>query len=630
LTKNTLSPNIQILRAISVCFVVLYHFDSEFFKLGYLGVDVFFVVSGFVITSQLEAIAISKSPNLVLKSFFSKRLRRLAPALGIVLVTMSLLMIIIGPLSELRFFSLQGAASLLFVANFSAYRLSQENYFNPNPNGLIHTWSLSAEEQIYFLLPFVMIAYYKIRVNFKYVYYELFTFTYIGYKLLLINPYNLFNLTALTNPNLLFYLPISRIWEFFIGSIAFTLLNKKTDESLILFKSKRFNSSCFLAILASYYAGLPELVSVSTAIFILYSYKAFSKPTLLNGILTWLGDRSYVIYLVHMPIIFILHNSPILQVYPRILINFFSVLTILTLTQFISSNWENQFRSGGKFEKVGWKKIMLLFVVIPFLFLSSLRFGSVTFFGAAKPPTLQGTISCVEPGIYGECITENQNSQGELILLGDSHAAAISKTVEKIAKDLNLDFILMSGRGCQMLPITNKHSYEIIYKSPKNCEEFLHNVAQLLKSRPEAQVLLSQRSVAIQENSNSSYLNLKIQGIEQLKQSNPNIILVGSVPELRPSLHQGIVADLMQEKVTVRRDLLLPQSFWEDTKMKKEMGIRDINYISTVDIICNVSNCLIKSGNEYLYWDENHLSLEGAVFLHTEIHRALLGLKARS
>jgi hypothetical protein len=64
--------------------------------------------------------------------------------------------------------------------------------------------------------------------------------------------------------------------------------------------------------------------------------------------------------------------------------------------------------------------------------------------------------------------------------------------------------------------------------------------------------------------------------------------------------------------------------------MKKEMGIRDINYISTVDIICNVSNCLIKSGNEYLYWDENHLSLEGAVFLHTEIHRALLGLKARS
>ena len=86
----------------------------------------------------------------------------------------------------------------------------------------------------------------------------------------------------------------------------------------------------------------------------------------------------------------------------------------------------------------------------------------------------------------------------------------------------------------------------------------------------------------------------------------------------------------MREKLAVSRDLLLPQSFWEDAKMKIEMDKRDINYISTVDTLCNEFSCRIKSGNKYLYWDENHLSLDGAVILHNEINRALLGLKVRT
>jgi peptidoglycan/LPS O-acetylase OafA/YrhL len=621
--QKILSPNIQVLRAVSVLAVVAFHLNSSFFRWGYLGVDAFFVVSGFVITPQLMALAISKAPMNSLKSFFAKRLRRLAPALGIVLVTTSLLMTLIGPLSELRFFTIQGMASLLFAANLAAFRLSRENYFNPNPNGLIHTWSLSTEEQIYFILPLALIFYYKIWQNFSKAFYLLLILTYLGYKLLLINPGDFASSTPLSNPNALFYSPISRIWEFLVGSVVFLFLQANSRKKRITANPILKILICTVLILICSKLGLPELISVSSAIFIIYSDDLFAKPSKLNKALTWIGDKSYVIYLVHMPIIHIFHNSPLFVKFSTPFLNIVSVIIILLTTIVISSKWENQYRASGKFENTRIKRIIIMFIIIPFIILSVLRVGSITFFGFTKPPVLQGTILCENPGNYGECVKFNNNATGDLILIGDSHAAAVSKSVEDIAVNANKNFILMQGRGCQILPLEeNEISNDVVYKKPRSCKEIVSNIFQLVKSKPNAQILLSQRSIVIQKDVEDKYLNLKIQGIKQLQQFNSNITVVGSVPEFKESQHQGTAFDLFSKTVSIEKSTMLPEPFFEDLEMKREMKNLNIRYISTVDILCK-KRCILKNQGAYLYWDENHISLEGAIFLSTDIKNSL-------
>jgi hypothetical protein len=324
--------------------------------------------------------------------------------------------------------------------------------------------------------------------------------TYLGYKLLLINPGDFASSTPLSNPNALFYSPISRIWEFLVGSVVFLFLQANSRKKRITTNPILKILICTVLILICSKLGLPELISVSSAIFIIYSDDLFAKPSKLNKALTWIGDKSYVIYLVHMPIIHIFHNSPLFVKFSTPFLNIVSVIIILLTTIVISSKWENQYRASGKFENTRIKGIIIMFIIIPFIILSVLRVGSITFFGFTKPPVLQGTILCENPGNYGECVKFNNNATGDLILIGDSHAAAVSKSVEDIAVNANKNFILMQGRGCQILPLEeNEISNDVVYKKPRSCKEIVSNIFQLVKSKPNAQILLSQRSIVIQK-----------------------------------------------------------------------------------------------------------------------------------
>lgn len=152
--------DIQALRGIAVIAVVLYHANEKLFSLGYLGVDTFFVVSGFVITPlilQITQEQESFSTRIqLLKQFWVRRFYRLAPALAATLVCSAILIYLFGSISDHQKFSRQGIATLLLSGNFGAYRYTG-NYFNPSSNPLIHTWSLSVEEQIYLFLPIGLI-----------------------------------------------------------------------------------------------------------------------------------------------------------------------------------------------------------------------------------------------------------------------------------------------------------------------------------------------------------------------------------------------------------------------------------------------------------------------------------------
>ena len=147
---------IQSLRAFSVLIVFFYHLEIDLFSLGYLGVDIFFVISGFVISQKLYK-DICLKRNQIIKKFFISRIKRLFPALLLILTITIIFFIFFGPLDlfvhnfKSFFFSMAG------ISNFY-YLLRKRDYFDTvfeNPFG--HTWSLGVEMHFYIIFPFVLL-----------------------------------------------------------------------------------------------------------------------------------------------------------------------------------------------------------------------------------------------------------------------------------------------------------------------------------------------------------------------------------------------------------------------------------------------------------------------------------------
>ena len=153
-SSSNYRKEIDGLRAVAVIAVIINHFNDEFLRSGYLGVDIFFVISGFVITSSLASRESKGFWDFIL-SFYERRIKRLVPALAFFVLVSGILICLVNPYPGLSLFT--GITSLFGVSNF--YLLSQStDYFAESTqlNVFTHTWSLGVEEQFYFLFPLII------------------------------------------------------------------------------------------------------------------------------------------------------------------------------------------------------------------------------------------------------------------------------------------------------------------------------------------------------------------------------------------------------------------------------------------------------------------------------------------
>jgi len=154
--------DIQGLRGVAILLVLIYH-SGVALPGGFVGVDVFFVVSGFVIT-QLLVEELELTGGIDLKNFYARRARRLLPALAIVTVsTLAFSFVALSPFGAQQEVVATGAASSVFIANF--YLLIQDTYSNLGSNPLRHMWSLAVEEQFYLVFPVVIFLAWKFLLN---------------------------------------------------------------------------------------------------------------------------------------------------------------------------------------------------------------------------------------------------------------------------------------------------------------------------------------------------------------------------------------------------------------------------------------------------------------------------------
>ena len=220
--------DIDCLRGYSVLAVILYHFKIKYFEGGYIGVDIFFVISGFLITSIIIQDIQSNSFNLL--KFYERRIRRLLPALFVVLILTTILnySYLTGDESINYFKSVLSV--ILFYSNYWFYKSG--SYFEPiNENHpLFHLWSLSVEEQFYLIFPIFLILFYNKKLIKLFILIFLLSFFLANNGGVLKSTYPFYDeFRLIKTPGFGFYFTPTRIWELLAGSFAaiYLIQNKK-------------------------------------------------------------------------------------------------------------------------------------------------------------------------------------------------------------------------------------------------------------------------------------------------------------------------------------------------------------------------------------------------------------------
>ena len=298
------------LRAIAVLSVVMFHGGFKFFSMGDLGVDIFFVISGYLFTSIL--LTQREAGTFSYTYFYIRRARRILPALYFVLGFSIPLAFITLDASNIRLFSLDLLSVLLFVSNYAF--INRDDYFSNSSdlNPLIHTWSLSVEEQFYFVYP---VALFVICSVTKRIFTQSFIIILLGSLV--------FASTILVRwPDVAFYSLPTRIWEFLSGGLVFLAL--QTDpgsrRAIYLNRYHRFLrpahqmaalTGLALVVISLTLFNANDRAALSPNILIVVGSAliiAFARPYTFVGVLLgqpairWIGLCSYSIYLWHQPL----------------------------------------------------------------------------------------------------------------------------------------------------------------------------------------------------------------------------------------------------------------------------------------------------------------------------------------
>ena len=313
----TRRADIQGLRAVAVAVVVLFHADLGFSG-GYVGVDVFFVVSGYVITRMLRREQ-GASDTLRLGRFYLRRIRRLLPALALLLLVTALALPLLGPLDTQATSRRTAATAALFVSNLSLAR-GDFGYFaqDATANPFLHLWSLSVEEQFYLGFPLLMLVTWWVVGRWRAAVAALAAVLAVGtaasfaLNLWLLSGRSTFDPGYATK--LAFFLSPPRAWEFLAGALAALVVmrcRRVTAEAISWAGLAAVAVAVFVFDDVTAFPGTAALVPVlgTVALLLAGDGRNPDKPgpvvprVLSHRALGWLGDRSYAWYLWHWPFI---------------------------------------------------------------------------------------------------------------------------------------------------------------------------------------------------------------------------------------------------------------------------------------------------------------------------------------
>jgi peptidoglycan/LPS O-acetylase OafA/YrhL len=298
--QTTYLPHLDGLRAIAVCFVIIYHAGLGLLPGGFIGVDIFFVLSGFLITNQI----VNQITNEIFtfKGFYLRRIRRLIPAFATVcLATIGVGYIILLP-KDFIYHAKLAVLSFLSVGNFYISNTTK-GYFAPQSEevSLLHTWSLSVEEQYYLIWPLILVLGFKYLGKDRIVPFLVFLF---------LSSLAFSEWQVMANPEDAYYLMPARFYELLVGSllaivlVKLPVLKSRLATLLSIVGTSALVFSAFYLSEDKPFPGLNGVLVCFATATLIYSGMFQSQATNIYSyrLLVGIGKISYSLYLWHWPV----------------------------------------------------------------------------------------------------------------------------------------------------------------------------------------------------------------------------------------------------------------------------------------------------------------------------------------
>ncbi len=491
--------DIQVLRGLAVLLVVLFHADVVF-PGGYIGVDVFFVISGFVIGRLLIHEFIT-TDRLSFREFYARRFRRILPALALMLIVVVLLAPILAPIGTGNVTNATAAAASLFSANFYLYSHYISGYFATAStlNPLLHTWSLAVEEQFYLAIPAMLFVVWRFTIRRT----RISPITTARILIAAITVTSLFacallswrqDLLPVRGLSFAYYSPFTRAWEFCFG-LGLVLLPARwaatrpaTRVALGLLGYGGIIASALIFSESTNFPGHRAILPVAaTALAIL---AAAPTPRLMRP-MVFLGDNSYGWYLWHWPlIVFADALWPNAGATPLVIAAAISLVPAILSRQLLERRFVPRIT-----KTPGTRSSMILAIAcitLPFLAIAlSLpiisRANATTGVTLARDIVQKGKSLDVEPCGRGlplgrdtpsACIV-NPDGATTIALIGDSNATQFIRTLRRVAETLDARIELASFNACPLLGAGAQ-----LEGMKKTCMDYVRDTLDELRARP--------------------------------------------------------------------------------------------------------------------------------------------------
>ena len=442
---------IQALRAFAAVLVVIYH--AKLTSGGYIGVDIFYVISGYLITGLLLR-ELTKTGKISLKTFYLRRIKRLLPTSFFVLFITAVVSWLLFPSTMRSELGKDIAAASIYISNylFAFWQMDYQN-LNTLPPVVIHYWSLAVEEQFYLFWPFIIYVIYRIGGR-----------RLVGYAIAVITALSfLFSLYQTQSaPIWAFYSLPTRAWELGVGALLLFIPQRIKFSSnyiwialtLLLFGTLRFDD-------ATAFPGTAALIPVLGTAMALAAVHSWPSPLNAVGnlrVVQWLGEISYPLYLWHWPVLVIpaVYLGRGLHIYERVI--------CIALTLLLADLTHRYIEDPLRHKEVA-PKIIIRSAIAATLF--ALLIGSAIYATSndriSIAPGSSYSLSEImkKPQVYlddchvnnGEttspdCTYGNRSSNRKIVLFGDSHAAQWFPALEKLATENGFALISLTKSAC--------------------------------------------------------------------------------------------------------------------------------------------------------------------------------------
>ena len=611
--------DINALRALAVTAVVLFHYKVSIFRGGFVGVDVFFVISGYLMTAIITR-RLDKGTFGVL-DFYRDRARRIIPPLiGLVLVLTLFGYFFIDPYNYQKL-AASGISALLFYSNFSFW--TEAGYFDAQniTKWFLHTWSLSVEWQFYMIYPIIMLALYRLTTKRLWLL--------IGLATIALASLAASIAFSAANPASTFFLLPYRAWELLAGGIVALQFDNPGNRSktisyalltvglaLILYAVFSFNENIAWP---SYWALFPV---IGTALVI--AAQQTEMPLFTNPVSRALGDWSYSTYLWHWPIavgayyIGFVNTTPIKVICQILLLAALIGIGGALVTK-VQALWKDRGLAKGG---TAWQ---LPAGIATFLIALLLNIGVATDGGlanrAADGPRLVDVYSKVksdfnypgacdgldEKGALKPCHVGG-TADGGVLFIGDSQAMQIyARFTEALAKKYKTSFTFLTAHGCAPMPGVSQAS------SNPECAAFVSKAFEAAKSGHYSRVVLASRWIYIRHLPNlDAIMGAFGTELAELTKRGINVVILSATPVPDMDAPQEILrrkffgysteAIASADRATFEKDLVNVKP-----RLKAMAAAAGATFVDPLDYLCAENRCaMVDENGDTLFWDQSH------------------------